>query len=135
MQKHRPGLISVKGLLVVDHLFGLSLVVVLLLGSASGNVGHDVLDEVEVTIVDHFLDDRGERLFAWPTCLTGRSVPVEPGTGGLDPVAKSPTGFGEVTMPDQWPAGVLLGVVGTEPVRVQCGQLERQLRVAMPARR
>jgi hypothetical protein len=103
--------------------------------SAAINVVNDEPYEVLIAVTDHDVLDGGGGRLAWPGGLPCRPVAVEPGTRGGDPVVKTLAGVGEVAVPAEGCGAVLVGVVGAEPVQVECGEFPDKFGVAVPERR
>lgn len=103
--------------------------------STPPDIRDDELHEVGVAVRDLDFFDRAHRRFAWPGRLTCGAVAVEAGSGSGNPVVEAVACVGEVAMPAEGGGAVLLGVVGTEPVKVQGGEFPHEFGVPVPERR
>lgn len=103
--------------------------------SPSSDFIQDVLDEVFVPVSDRSLGCGLGGGFSWPGCLSRGTVAIQAGAAGRDPVAQARSGVSEVAVPAERRRTVLIGVVGAQPMQVQCREFPEEFRVAMPVRR
>ena len=102
--------------------------------AASSYVVADELGEVRVAVADRNVLHCIGGWFSRPGCLTGRPVSVKTCAGCCHPVVETLAGIREVAMPAERGRAVLVGVVGAEPMQVQCRELPDQLGVSVPER-